>query len=140
MPGLRGVPFFGVDFYCIFGRFGKMTHLVNFKKCRGSSPCCPGWCGAHVGAQYPFHHFIDYFHFMHHSFAFLGSISHPIAPNALHIVWNPLKFGLRLCSQKIKCNLQMNNFTKWNSRKKNQLSIQQFPILDYWPPPNIYWT
>ena len=46
VPGLRGVPFFGVDFYCIFGRFGKMTHLVNFKKCRGSSPGCPGWCGA----------------------------------------------------------------------------------------------
>ena len=48
MPGLRGGPFFGVDFYCIFGRFGKMTHLVNFKKCRGSSPGCPGWCGAPV--------------------------------------------------------------------------------------------
>ena len=48
VPGLRGVPFFRVDFYCIFGRFGKMTHLVNFKKCRGSSPGCPGWCGAPV--------------------------------------------------------------------------------------------
>ena len=46
VPGLRGVPFFGVDFYCIFDLFGKMTHLVNFKKCRGSSPGCPGWCGA----------------------------------------------------------------------------------------------
>ena len=42
VEGLRGVLFFQAIFYCIFGRFGKMTHLVNLKKCRGSSPGCPG--------------------------------------------------------------------------------------------------
>ena len=46
VPGLRGVQFFGERFYCIFGRFGKMTHLVDLKKCRGSSPGCPGLCAA----------------------------------------------------------------------------------------------
>ena len=44
--GAMGGTFFGVNFYCIFGRFGKMTYLVNSEKCRGSSPGCPGWCGA----------------------------------------------------------------------------------------------
>ena len=31
-----------------------MTHLVNLKKCRGSSPGCPGWCGApeQIGTHY----------------------------------------------------------------------------------------
>ena len=42
VEGLRGVLFFEAIFYCIFGRFWKMTHLVNLKKCRGSSPGCPG--------------------------------------------------------------------------------------------------
>ena len=46
VPGLRGVPFFWVIFYCIFVQFGKMTHLVNLKMCWGSSPGCPGGCGA----------------------------------------------------------------------------------------------
>ena len=41
-PGAKGGTFFEVDFYSIFGRFGKMTHIVNLKKCRGSSPGCPG--------------------------------------------------------------------------------------------------
>ena len=44
--GANGGTFFGVQFYCIFVRFGKMTHLVNLKKCRGSSPGCPGLCAA----------------------------------------------------------------------------------------------
>ena len=44
--GLGGYYFFGISFYCIFGRFGKMTHLVDLKKCRGSSPGCPGLCAA----------------------------------------------------------------------------------------------
>ena len=44
--GLGGYYFFGWFFYCIFVRFGKMTHLVNLKMCRGSSPGCPGGCGA----------------------------------------------------------------------------------------------
>ena len=45
--GLRGGTFFRATFYCIFGPFGKMTHLVNFKKWGGSSlapsapPCAP---------------------------------------------------------------------------------------------------
>ena len=46
VPGLRGVLIFGMNFYCIFVRFGKMTHLINLKKCRGSSPGCPGGCRA----------------------------------------------------------------------------------------------
>ena len=46
VPGLRGVQFFYVCFYCISERFAKVTHLVNLKKCRGSSPGCPGWCAA----------------------------------------------------------------------------------------------
>ena len=40
--GAQGGTIFSSNFYCIFGRFGKMTHLVNLKKCRGSSPGCPG--------------------------------------------------------------------------------------------------
>ena len=36
--GLRGGTFFRATFYCVFGRFGKVTHLVNFKKWGGSSP------------------------------------------------------------------------------------------------------
>ena len=40
--------FFGVIFYCIFVRFGKMTHLLNLKMCQSSSPGCPGGCGAPV--------------------------------------------------------------------------------------------
>ena len=30
--GLRGGTFFRATFYCIFGQFGKVTHLVNLKK------------------------------------------------------------------------------------------------------------
>ena len=44
--GLRGGTFFRATFYCVFGRFGKMTYLVNLKKWGGSSPLCPPWCGA----------------------------------------------------------------------------------------------
>ena len=38
VPGLRGLLFFGVDFYCIFGRFGKMTHLVFSKSAGAQAP------------------------------------------------------------------------------------------------------
>ena len=41
MRGLRGGTFFRATFYCLFGRFGKLTHLVNLKKWGGSSPLCP---------------------------------------------------------------------------------------------------
>ena len=45
--GAQGGTFFRATFYCIFGRFGEVTHLVNFKKWGGSSlapsapPCAP---------------------------------------------------------------------------------------------------
>ena len=29
MPGLEGVQIFAMNSYCIFGRFGKMTHLIK---------------------------------------------------------------------------------------------------------------
>ena len=35
--GAKGELIFGVQFYAIFGRFGKMTHLVNLKKCRAQA-------------------------------------------------------------------------------------------------------
>ena len=36
-----GGTFFRATFYCIFGQFGKVIHLVNLKKWGGSSPLCP---------------------------------------------------------------------------------------------------
>ena len=39
--GLRGGTFFGATFYCVFGRFGKMTYLVNLKKWGAQAPSAP---------------------------------------------------------------------------------------------------
>ena len=44
--GAQGGTFFCANFYCVFGRFGKMTFSVNLKKWGGSSPLCPPWCVA----------------------------------------------------------------------------------------------
>ena len=39
--GAQGGTFFRATFYCVFGRFGKLTHSVNFKKWGGGAQAPP---------------------------------------------------------------------------------------------------